>query len=64
MHNYCIPVSERVCEGSGGSCTGMRSLDRALEVSGRTASFVGVVPAVTVIIIIIIIIYRLKRPFL
>ena len=47
-YNYCIPrpVSECVCEGSGGSCTGMRSLDAAWEVSGRMASFVVVVSAV------------------
>ena len=41
-----IPVSDRVCEDSSGSCTGMRSLDGAWEVSGTTASFVGVVYAV------------------
>ena len=45
-YNYCILVSDCVCEGSGGSCTGMRSLDGALEVSGRMASFVGVASAV------------------
>ena len=31
LYNY-IPVSDGVCEGSCGSCTGMRSLDGALEV--------------------------------
>ena len=46
VHNNCIPVSDCVCEGCGGSCTGMRSLDGALEVWGRTASFVGVVSAI------------------
>ena len=47
-YNYCIPrsVSDCVCEGSGGSCTGMRSLDAACEVSDRMASFVVVVSAV------------------
>ena len=47
-YNYCIPrpVSDCVCEGSGGSCTGMRSLDAGWEVSGRMASFVVVVSAV------------------
>ena len=46
MNSYCIPVSDCVCEGSGGSCTGMRSFDRALEVSGRTASFVGLISVI------------------
>ena len=41
-----VPVSDRVSEGSGSSCTGMWSLDGALEVSGRMASFVGVVSAI------------------
>ena len=45
VHNYCIPVSDCVCEGSGGSCTGLRSLVGALEVSGKMASFVGMVSA-------------------
>ena len=44
VHNYCIPVSDCVCGGSGG--TGMRSLDGTWEVSGRMASFVGVASAV------------------
>ena len=41
-----IPVSDRVFEGSGGSCTGMCSLHGAQEVSGRMASFVGVVSVI------------------
>ena len=41
-----VPVSDRVFEGSGSSCTGMWSLDRALEVSGRMASLVGVVSTI------------------
>ena len=44
--NVHVPVSDRVCEGSGGSCTGMRSLDGAQEVSGRMESFVGVVSVI------------------
>ena len=58
VHNYCIPVSDRVCEGSGDSCTGMRSLDGALEVSGRMASFVGVVSAIQIHIILKPAIYK------
>ena len=27
VRNYCIPLSDCVCEGSGDSCTGMRSLN-------------------------------------
>ena len=46
VYNYCIPVSDCVFEGSGDLCTGMRSLDGAWEVSGRTISFVGVASAV------------------
>ena len=51
IHQMCIitiiiPVSDNMCEGSGGSCTGMRSLDGVWTVSGRTASFVGVVSAI------------------
>ena len=43
VHINSIPVSDHMCEGSGGSCTGMRSVDGAWEVRGGTASFVGVV---------------------
>ena len=46
VHINYIPVSDRVCEGSGGSCTGMRSIDGAWEVSGKTASLVGVVSGI------------------
>ena len=46
VYNYCIPVSDCVFECSGDFCTGMRLLDGAWEVSGRTVSFVGVAPAV------------------
>ena len=46
VHNYCIPVSDCVCGGNGESCTGMRSLDGAWEVSGRMASFLGVASVV------------------
>ena len=58
VHNDCIPVSDCVCEGSGDSCTGMRSLDGALEVSGRMASFVGVVSAIQIHIILKPAIYK------
>ena len=46
VHNYCIPVSDCVCEGSSGSCNGTRSLVGALEISGRMASFVGMESAI------------------
>ena len=46
VHNYYIPVSDHMYEGSGDCCTGMRSLDGVWTVSGRTASFVGVVSAI------------------
>ena len=46
VHINYIPVSDRVCEGSGGSCIGMRSIDGAWEVSGKTASLVGVVSGI------------------
>ena len=42
----CIPVSDCVREGNGGSCTGMRSLDGGWEVSGKMVSFVGVVSVI------------------
>ena len=35
-----------MCEGSSDSCIEMRSLDGALEVSGRMVSFVGVVSVI------------------
>ena len=46
VHNYCIPVSDCMCEGSGASCTELRSLDGVWEVSGKMASFVGMVSAI------------------
>ena len=46
VHINYIPISDRVCEGSGGSCIGMRSINGAWEVSGKTVSLVGVVSGI------------------
>ena len=43
VHINSIPVSDRVCKCSVGSCTGMWSINGAREVSGGTETFVGLI---------------------